>query len=143
MARSAQPALKANLFAALKAWQQGLTDVQISYGWMKSPANEFLFLGNIRNDGETTATLGTNRPREEHFTLFCLIKTEKKTVDQQIATERGYAIAAELETLLRGDPTVGGAVRLAAVAGISLEELANDTTRAAVLEVEVACQARI
>lgn len=142
MAQSAQPTLKANLLAALQTWP-GLDGVQISYGWMKSPRKEFLMLGNIRNDGETTATLGTNRPREEHFTLFCLVKTEMNTVDQQLATERGYAIAAELETYLRQNPTVDGAVRLAAVAGIALDELANDTARAAVLEIAVSCQARI
>lgn len=141
-AASSQPTLKANLLAALKAWG-GLAGVQVEYGWPKAPAKEFLMLADIRNDGETTATLGTNRPREEHYTLMTLVKVEKQTTQQVIATERGYAIAAELETLLRQNPTVDGAVRLAAVAGISLQELANDKTRAAILIVEVACQARI
>jgi len=143
MATSTQPALKANLFAALQAWA-GLKGVQIAYGWpTKKPAKEFLILGDILDDGETTAQLGTRHPREEHYTLLVTIKTEKQTVVQQIATERGYAIAAELETLLRGNPTVGGAVRLAAVTGIGMTELGNDATRAAFLEIKVGCQARI
>jgi hypothetical protein len=141
MATSTQPKLKANLLAALTKWD-GLTDVQRTYGWPKSPAKEFLMLGDILDDGEQTAQMGL-RSREERYTLLAMIKTEKETVVQQIATERGYAIAAELEALLRADPTVGGAVRLAAITGIGLNELGNDSTRAAFLEVKIGCQARI
>lgn len=142
MATSTQPKLKANLLAALQEWD-GLGDVQRTYGWPKSPAKEFLMLGDILDDGESTALLGTRHPREERYTLLVTIKTEKQTVLQQIATERGYAIAAELESLLRGNPTVDGAVRLAAIVGIGLTELGNDNTRAAFLEVKIGCQARI
>lgn len=141
MATSTQNTLKTNLKTQLDD-RAGLADVQVTIGWPKSPAKEFMLLGDIRDDGEDTAALG-NRRRDERYSLFVIVKVEKETTDQTLVNARAYALAAELEQQLRTDMSVNGAVISALVAGIGLDEFANDRTRMAILTVRVACHARI
>lgn len=148
---STQPTLKRNLKATLAkrsdaaAAGNNMAGVQVSYGFPKSPAKEFVILTDIRDDGEHTATYGaTTRSREENYSLFVIVKVEKQTTDQEATTDRAYAIAGEIETALRTDPTQSVPNLLwALIAGVGLQEFGNDQTRMAVLTIRVQCKARI
>lgn len=149
---SSQPDLKANLLAALDE-RPGLAGVQVTWGWPKTPAKEFIALTDIRGV-QAKAELGPRRRanREESYKLEVIVKVEKQGTDQSIATLRAYAIAEELADQLLLDSTVGGSVREAQVGGrdgdpgrFDLEELitGEGAGRMAVLVIDVACQARI
>lgn len=141
---STQDTLKANLLAQLQA-RAGLAGVQVAYGFPKTPATEFLMLGDIAKGDEQTAALG-NRSRDEKYTLFVTVKVEKQGTNQQAATERAYTLAGELAGQLRTDPSVNGAVITALVQGTELQEFASNqgqAARMAVVTVHVGCHARL
>jgi hypothetical protein len=135
-----QPSLKANLRDLLKL-RSGLEGVQISWGFPKSPANEFILMGDIHDDGEATGALGNQR-REETYTLEVLVKVEKNGADQEATTKRAYVLRDEIAQQLRADASVGGAVRQALVVGTGLMEFHSDTVRIAVLTIRIQCKQR-
>lgn len=142
MATSTVPTLKANLMTRLLA-RTGLTGVQVSYGIpLPDPQPEFIWLGDVDGD-QYFAALG-HRAREEDYTLTVTVDVLRRDSDQQSATERAYAIAAEIENELRDDPTVNGAVRTAEIKGrMRLSERHDDQAREAMLELSIYCQHRI
>jgi len=143
MATSTVPALKKNLLASLVALP-GFTGVQLSYGApLPNPAREYVWLGDVEGD-DVPAALGRNR-HAETYNLTVIIQAVKPGTDQEGATERAYAFRDLIDTQIRSDITVGGALGSgwAYVAGhFKLEELASDTQRGALLTIEVACEAR-
>jgi len=143
MAVSTVPALKGALKAALEA-RTGLHDVLIAWGWPRSPRPEMILLGDVPDcKQEPAAMRAGGHTREESYDLSVLIRVERKILDQTTVTQRAYAIAAEIESLLRSDVTVGGTVRVAQFGAGKLEEQASDEARVALLEVLIYCEARI
>ncbi|MEZ5101169.1 MAG: hypothetical protein R3C15_15485 [Thermoleophilia bacterium] len=144
MATSTVPTLKANLQARLQA-RVGLAGVQVSYGApFPMPEPEWIWLADVEGEQEPAA-LGRQR-RSETFRLEVLVRVVRSTLDdQEAATERAYALAAELENELRSDPTVGVAADFIAQIGgpFRLAEDANAEQRVASLVVTVTCRARI
>lgn len=144
MATSSVPALKANLATALQG-RANLSAVQITYGApLPNPSREYIWLADVEGD-EAPAALGRNRHSEIYF-LTVIIQAIREGQDQQAATERAYTFRDEIDTQLRSDVTVAGALGSgwAYVAGhFKLEELANDSQRGALLTIQVACEARI
>jgi hypothetical protein len=138
------PALKANLTTALTA-RANLANVQVIYGApLPNPSREYIWLGDVEGD-EVPAALGRNR-HSEIYNLTVIIQALHEGQNQQTATERAYAFRDEIDTQLRSDVTVAGALGSgwAYVAGhFKLEELASDSQRGALLTIEVACEARI
>jgi len=140
--KSTAPVLKAALFTALGA-RAGLSGVTISYGApLPSAPREFIALGDISGSQEFAA-LGALRKDETYtLTVYCSVLREGN--QQQTCTERAFTLASELEDLLRADPTVGGAVRVAQLAQpFALEEFANDQARQSVLTLGVEATQRI
>jgi hypothetical protein len=144
MATSTIPALKKNLTAQLAA-NAGLTGVQVSYGApIPNPGREYIWLGDVEGD-DVPAALGRNR-HAETYNLEVIIQSMHEGRDQEAATERAFTFRDLIDTQLRSDITVGGALGSgwAFVSGhFKLEELASDTQRGALLTIQVACEARI
>jgi hypothetical protein len=143
MATSTIPALKLALQTQL-AGRVNLAGVQISYGFPgPEPEVEYIWLADVKGQ-QHLATIGT-RARDETYTLTVLIKSQNMDpADQRTATERAFALMAELEAQLRTDPTVNGSVQVAQIEGpVELVELAGDASRGALLTVSVYCKARI
>ena len=144
MATSTIPALKAALLSLLQA-RAGLSGVQVTYGMpavSPPPRREFIALTDADGDQETAA-LGRTR-REEVYRLKVLCSVLREGSDQQSATERAFALAAEIVSALRADPSVTGTVRTALVDGpLQLEEGASDQHRTALVTLSVLCTARI
>jgi hypothetical protein len=136
--------LKANLLSALQA-RPNLSQVQVTYGApIPNPSREYIWLADVEGD-EEPAALGRNR-HSEIYNLTVIIQAIREGVDQQAATERAYSFRDEIDTQLRSDITVAGALGSgwAFVAGhFKLEELANDQQRGALLTIQVVCEARI
>lgn len=149
MATSTIPTLKANLKAALDTLAatngNALHNVRISYGApLPGDAREFVWLGDADGD-QQWAAIGHQR-REEDYQVTVTIFAAKEGTDQQATTERAFAMAAAIETQLRSDPTVAGAVRVCGFGGqIKLEERASQDgkRRGALLDVTLTCKARI
>jgi hypothetical protein len=144
VASSSVTALKENLTGAL-AGLPSLSSVQVTYGPpLPNPAREYIWLGDVEGD-EEPAALGRNRHREHYF-LTVVIQSIHEGQNQQTASERAYALRDVIDTQLRTDPTVAGALGSgwAYVGGhFKLEELANDQQRGALLTIQVECEARI
>lgn len=143
MATSSVPALKRNLATALAA-RTALSGIQVTYGApLPNPGREYVWLADVEGD-EEPAALGRNR-HAETYNLTVIIQALREGADQQSATERAYAFRDEIDTQLRSDVTVAGALGSgwAIVAGhFKLEELASDSQRGALLTITVACEAR-
>jgi len=147
------PAVKLALKNALAA-RGGLTGVTVSYGSPLvpgAPPGEYVELAGIRHEQEAaTASYSAGGPRhvEERFELDLWVSsTRKGDPDHQVATERAYALAAEVEDAIRADLTVGGSIvnGWAGVVALELAELgpSDQGVRESLIKVTVAVRARI
>jgi len=142
MAQSSVPAFKARLLSELEA-RGGLTNVQITWGIPAGQLQkELILLGDVDGD-QVTAAFGQKR-RNEDYQLSILISVLRSKGEQRKATERAYALAAEIETELRDDPSVGGTVRVAQVKGpFDLRERTQGNECEAALTITVSCDQRV
>ncbi len=144
MATSTIPTLKANLVTQLAA-RAGLAGVQISYGPpLPNPQREYIWIGDVIGTQEYAAMAAPNQ-RHESYDLQVIIAVLREGVDSKAADDRCFALFGELESQLRGDVTVAGAVTEAHVATLKLSEFVapDDMNRTAQLTVDVTCQAWI
>lgn len=143
MAESTVPVLKATLTEKLQA-RPLFANVQVTYGPpLPNPSREFVWLADAEGE-EEPAALGRNHHKEVYY-LTILIQVERPGTDQQAATDRAYEFRDEIDAYLRSDITVSGALGSgwAYVGGrFSLQELAGDQKRGALLEITVSCEAR-
>lgn len=152
MATSRGKAIKANLYARCQAL---FPDAAVHYGLPPTDqANDIVCIGEagtadgLRADQET-ATLGTNRSRNETVFVSVLISSWRGTESQQLVTELVFDAMALLEADLRSDPTIAGAISNgsgADVIGWQLTETeweALPQGRYAELDVTIRCRSRI
>lgn len=95
---------------------------------------------------QTTAALG-NRRREERYTIRVACSSSRGGDDQKAVRDRAFALMALVETGVRDDPTLGGAVMVAQIAG-SIDLIQTDAETApdgvfAEVSFDVSVQARI
>lgn len=122
--------------ALVTALDEAITGIDVTFGYPREPKNESIHVGNIRGEQEPYA-LGTNRPREEQFTIE-LVATAAGRKNQREVTRRAYEIAALVEAALLADETLGGAVRYAAIASSELREgVTGDKGRYAYIDYRV------
>jgi hypothetical protein len=144
MATSTVPTLKANLQTQLAA-RGGLSGVQISYGPpLPALQKETIWLGDA--DGtQDNATFQAPNQVLEQYDLQIVTNVIREGTDEVAADNRCFAIQAELENQLRGDPTVNGAVANAEIARFRLSEnlTPDGMTRTARLVTLVHCEAWI
>lgn len=102
--------VKAALVAALAAAFTADTAVTVSYGdpGDPPPTDDVLALMGVAN-----APLADEDAWQVAFTISCYVGGT--VAAQQTATERAYSLLATMTSTLAGDPTVGGACRLALV----------------------------
>lgn len=127
MSTSSVPTFKLAIYNALTALQATtLAGVQVSYGApFPNPATEVIWLDDVQ--GQQTASFLGRLKRDEDYNLTIIVWVAKQTVSQQTITERAYALAAQIETVLRSDATMGNTVRMAQVAGpFRHEEIISD-----------------
>lgn len=146
MSTSSIPTLKNALHDALVALQATtLANVQVTYGFPAAHMqDEFIWLGDVTPSQQEPVFLG-RQSRNEDYTLELLVRVRRRTASQQTVTERAFAIAGVIETLLRTDPSVGNVVRTAIVTSMGLNELVSDDgmDRMAIVPVLVNVQNRI
>jgi hypothetical protein len=119
-----------NLITALQA-RAGLTGVQVREGWESSNLEpEAITIGGDTEDNDDAAVDGDQTPaqlgaqrREETFDIHCEIAVWSGDTDaasMKTVRRRAFTLLGEIEQQLRGpvgDPTLGGAVRYAQLAG--------------------------
>jgi hypothetical protein len=138
---STAPAFKAALLTALTA-RSGLSGVTISYGVPLGAPREFIALTDLSGSQEFAA-LGALR-KDETYVLDVYVSTLREGNQQQQATERCFAMAAEIEEVLRTNVTMSGTVRVAELLQpFSLEEYASDQARQSVLTLGIQATERI
>lgn len=117
---STAPAYKTALITALKA-RPGLAGVQITYGFLiRGLRNESIAVGSIEWEDEKYAAVG-NRRKEENYWVNLWVWVSRKGRTQQEATERVFALLAEIEVFLRETPIMVG-VNWAQVEPVTLNE---------------------
>lgn len=133
--------MKANLVTQLQA-RAGLAGVAVTYGPPLPMGREFVWCGKATGQ-QSWMTIAAGKLEE--YDLQVMVSVLREGTDMQAADARCFVIAAELETQLRTDRTVNGAVAVAAIEGFELAEgVAPDgTSRESTLTVQVACQAYI
>jgi hypothetical protein len=144
MATSTIPALKANLRTQLAA-RGGLTGVQISYGApLPATQREFIWLGDVNGEQEY-GTYAAPNARHEQYTLELILSVLKEGVDAKAADDRCFVLFGEVETQVRGDPTISGAVAESHLGLFRLTEWTapDGMNRSAQLIAELNCQAWI
>jgi|SRR5215471_10518954 len=144
MATSTIPTLKANLRTQLVA-RGGLSGVQVSYGApLPATQREFIWLGDVNGEQEYGTYQAPNQ-RHEMYVLELILSVLKEGVDAKAADDRCFALFAEVETQLRSDPTVNGAVTESHLGLFRLTEFTapDGMNRSAQLVAELNCQAWI
>lgn len=100
----------------------------------------------VADGRQETAALG-NRRREETYDLRVTCSSSRGGTDQKAVRDRAFALMAVVEGAVRADVTLGGAVRVAQVAGsVTLFETDFETSKDGVfaeVSFDVACTARI
>ena len=142
MATSTVPVFKNQLKTNLLA-RAGLSGVQVTHGPpLPLPETDFIWLGDVKGAQDWLAMLKT---KQEHYDLTVWIRALRSTTpdDFKTAGDRVFALMAELENELRGDPTVTGTVLIAAVTGFTFREDAAAELNQANLEVFVNVMAQI
>jgi hypothetical protein len=133
--------MRAALLAALQA-RAGLSGVQLGYGMPPGALQREHILFGVVDGTQEYRALGTVRKFED-YTATLFIGVSREGTDQQAADDRALALMAEVEDVLRDDPTVGGTVLTAQVERYRLEPLASDTTREARITLDIQTRARI
>jgi len=114
MAVSVGPQVKAALYNACVSLYASQADVQVAYGHPGTAmANDIVSVGNVSSRQEI-ATMAPSRPREETITIEVTYSVYRGggADQEQVVTERAYALLALLETQTRlTDTTLGGIVR--------------------------------
>lgn len=141
---SSVPAAKANLVTQLTARPglSGANRVQISNGPPIPMEREFIWVGTAEGSQEI-ATFGTTAGlRHEEYGLQVVISVLREGTDIVAADTRCFALAAEVETQIRTDPTINGAVTFAEFGDFKLGEFvtADEMGRGSELTVTVNCQ---
>jgi len=148
---STMPAAIDGLLALLRA-RPSLERVQIVDGYPRFDIVDtaFIAIGGkpepVAEGAQSSAALGA-RKREERYTLRVYCSASLGGDDQKAARDQAFSLMAEVEDAVRQDVTLGGAVRVAEVAGsISLSQTDHDTAAFGVfaeVSFDVAVQARI
>jgi hypothetical protein len=144
MSSSSIPTLKRNLQSLLAA-RTALHDVTISWGPpLPNTPREYISLGDVVGDQDWATVGGLTRLFRSDLAL--LVSVLREGQEQQAATERAFALLAEVESAVRADQTVGGAVLVAGVGGrIDLVELPSPDgmRRGAQVTAQIHCMTHI
>jgi len=142
VATSSIPALKSGLLATLQA-RPNLTNVAVTYGSPTLADREWIWLGDITG-AQDWGAIGHDVRRED-YSLTVIVSTTMESTDQQTVTERGFAILAEIETAVRTDPTIGGAVITSQLVVSEVVELekTDGSARGVNITAQLVCMNRI
>jgi hypothetical protein len=142
---STVPVFKHQLLVNLQA-RVGLNGVQITHGPpFPLPEPEFIWLADVDGHQDWAAINVVTKPKEETYDLTVWIKVLRSTTpdDFKTAGDRAFALMAEIEQELRGDPSVANTVRVAHVGAYKFTEDANAEFNEAILRITVHVRARI
>lgn len=146
MASSTVPDVMDALVDALEARTGSpnqLQGVRVNYGPpLPDPGRESINVLGVEGE-QVWASLG-KLSKDEQYVISVLVIVIREGQQTKAAVERAYAIAAQIEDVLRDDPTLSENCRVASVASpFDLEVGASDTTRSALLSIGVSVEARI
>lgn len=105
------PEVKKELLTLLKA-DSGLTDVQITNGFVANPEREWIFLGEITWDNDDDAVLKATAAgrRQERFGISVGVSVQIPGGDSQEAEDRCQELAGIVETVVRSNERLNGLV---------------------------------
>lgn len=138
---STAPAVKAAVLALLAA-DATFTNVQLTYGFPRNVEREHVSLADVDYETDDWASMGQLR-KDETYVIKSFVSVQSPGGTQKEATERAYALAGAVETVLstRANVTTAGVhwitVRLRAV-----NEIPYDEGYQAILEMDLAVKAR-
>ena len=120
-----------------------LQGVRVNYGPpLPDPGRESINVLGVEGE-QVWASLG-KLAKDEEYTISVLVIVIREGQQTKEAVARAYEIAANIEDVLRDDPTLSENCRVASVASpFDLEVGASDTTRSALLTLGVSVEARI
>lgn len=145
MTFSTVPAVKAALVERLSA-RAGLDGVLITWGWPPAPSAEWIMVGEADGDQEARGINAAAMPKRETYTLVVVVSVLRSPDDARGATERAFAIADEIDTELRADPTLGGVAGLLYATPNGTFELiegVSPESREGRVTLSIACSARL
>ena len=90
--------------ALVTAFQTACTGAQVTYGWPgRSPEREWVMVGDATWQTEEWGPFG-QKAREEEYTLSLYVNVLRPGDSAQEATDRAFAIFADIEAWLRTNP---------------------------------------
>lgn len=134
---------------AFKAAMEGLLpDVRTSYGPpLPDPGAEYIWVHGVpEHERRVQALRVAPHPIEEEYVLVVVINVlHGATSSHKGVVDRAYEILDVIETFLRSDLTVGGALTngWAVITAAALRMAADDEKREAEITVQIRCRARI
>lgn len=149
MATSAIPAAIDALLVALRG-AAGLSGVDVFDGQPMTGENpDHVCVGhdpldplNAVEASQTPASLG-NRAREESFDILCSLGSWSGDDKMSDRRTRALALFAVVETVVRANVTLNGAVRTAQIGTYTLVQEQTDQGSSAGLRFRIACSARL
>jgi hypothetical protein len=143
MPTSTVPALRSTLKTTLAA-RPALNGVQILLALTGDPETDWIWIATAKGKQKVAAMRGGNNPRDETYDLIVFIRSIKSAIDDETAaSDRVFALMAEIENTLRTDPSVSAILISGEISEFELEEWANGDQRGADLLVTLDCHARI
>lgn len=138
---SSAPVVKAGLLTTFRA-RSGLSGVQVEWSNPATyAAQEYIWFGQVI-DQEKAVALG-RQSRDEDYTLEVIVLNVVDGDDAQTVETRWWAIVAEIEAVVKSDPTLGGTVNLwAIVQGIKQRSFAQGGQRGSEGTVTIECHNR-
>lgn len=149
MATSTIPTAMAGLLASLRS-TSALSGVEVHDGPpMTSDPGEWVAVGYDPLDPTTSveasqvpASLG-NRAREESYEVLCSLASWSGDEDMANRRVRALELFAAVESAVRSDITLGGAVRTAQIASYALTQEQTGSGSSAGVRFRIACSARL
>ncbi len=145
MSVSSAPALKKALKTALLA-RPGLQGVQLSWDQpTDKEERETIVLGDI-DETQDWAPFGQLKKDEDYNLEIIVLVTAGFLDDREELADRAMDLLEEIASQLRSDPTVGGAINIAAqIIGFKQQSLANSAEgwSQSVITSHVRCMSRI
>jgi len=143
------PAAISGLLTVLKA-EPGLAGVEIHDGpaVTASAALEAIIVGwyGIKGDAlaveaEITSAGLTAHPGREVYAILCAVMVRDGSGDIAAARTRAYALVSSCGSAIAADQKLGGAVMLARLGRVSLQQIQDDAGALAIIEFTVPCDA--
>lgn len=142
MATASIKALKSAVISGLQA-RPGLDGVVVSWGFPTAdPGPLWIRVGDVTGEQEAVVMGGQRRDEEYRLEVDVLVRGDLAD-DPEALAAKAFALAGEVELLLREDASLGLVVREAQIVEDGLIETTEGSTRATLVPVVIRARKRI